>query len=133
MTVTRFGVSLEKELLDVLDTFVERNRFSNRSQAIRHLVHKTDLEEKWQCDNFVAGSVTLLYDPQKREIQHHISEVQLNYHNEIVSTQRIILDKGLHLEIIAVKGIASTLTELADKLISIKGIKNGKLTMSRAD
>ena len=37
------------------------------------------------------------------------------------------------MEIIAAKGKAATLTDLADKLIAIKGIQHGKLTMSRAD
>ena len=133
MTVSRFGVSLEKDLLDALDEYVKVNHFSNRSQAIRHLVNKNTLEQKWQCNNYVAGSVTLLYDPHRREIQNQIAEIQINYHQEVMSTQRIILDKSKHMEIIAVKGIASRLTELADRLISIKGMQNGKLTMSRAD
>lgn len=133
MTVSRIGVSLEKELLDALDEYVKVNHFSNRSQAIRHMVNKNTVEQKWQCNNYVAGSVTLLYDPNKREIQNQIADIQVNYHQEILSTQRIILDKSKHMEIIAIKGIASRLTELADKLISIKGMQNGKLTMSRAD
>ena len=133
MTVSRIGVSLERELLDALDEYVLSNHFANRSQAIRHLVNKNTMEQKWQCNNNVAGSVTLIYDPTRREIQNQIAEIQINYHKEILSTQRIILDKSKHMEIIAIKGVASRLTELADKLISIKGMQNGKLTMSRAD
>ena len=133
MTVSRIGVSLEKELLDALDEYVKANRFSNRSQAIRHLVNQITAEQKWQCNNYVAGSVTLLYDPNKREIQSQIADIQVYYHQEVISTQRVILDKNKHMEIIAIKGVASRLTELADKLISIKGMQNGKLTMSRAD
>ena len=133
MTVSRIGVSLEKDLLDALDEYVKVNHFSNRSQAIRHLVNKNTVEQKWQCNNYVAGSVTLLYDPSRREIQTHIADVQMNYHQEILSTQRVIIDKTKHMEIIAMKGIASRLTEMADKLITIKGMQNGKLTMSRAD
>ncbi|NQU52571.1 MAG: nickel-responsive transcriptional regulator NikR [Bacteroidetes bacterium] len=133
MTVSRIGVSLEKDLLDALDEYVKANNFSNRSQAIRHLVNKNTAEQKWQCNNYVAGSVTLLYDPNRREIQNQISDIQVNYHQEILSTQRVILDKAKHMEIIAIKGVASRLTELADKLITIKGMQNGKLTMSRAD
>ena len=133
MTVSRIGVSLEKDLLDALDEYVKENHFSNRSQAIRHLVNKNTVEQKWQCNNYVAGSVTLLYDPSRREIQTHIADIQVNYHQEILSTQRVILDKAKHMEIIAIKGVASRLTELADKLITIKGMQNGKLTMSRAD
>ncbi|MCF6356247.1 MAG: nickel-responsive transcriptional regulator NikR [Draconibacterium sp.] len=133
MTVSRIGVSLEKDLLDDLDEFVKINHFSNRSQAIRHLVNKNTIEQKWHCNNYVAGSVTLLYNPNRREIQNRISDIQIDYHIEILSTQRIILDKAKHMEIIAIKGIASRLTELADKLITIKGMQSGKLTMSRTD
>ncbi|MCF6331748.1 MAG: nickel-responsive transcriptional regulator NikR [Draconibacterium sp.] len=133
MTVSRIGVSLEKDLLDALDEYVKLNHFSNRSQAIRHLVNKNMVEQKWQCNNYVAGSVTLLYDPHRHEIQNQISDIQINYHQEILSTQRIILDKTKQMEIIAIKGVASRLTELADKLITIKGMQNGKLTMSRTD
>jgi len=133
MTVLRIGVSLEKDLLDALDDYVKLNQFANRSQAIRHMVNKNTAEQKWQCNNYVAGSVTLLYDPGRREIQSQIADIQNNYHQEILSTQRIILDKSKHMEIIAMKGIASRLTELADKLITIKGMQNGKLSMSRAD
>ena len=97
------------------------------------MVNKNTVERKWQCNNYVAGSVTLLYDPNRREIQNQISDVQKRYYQEILSTQRIILDKSMHMEIIAIKGIASRLTELADRLITIKGMQNGKLTMSRAD
>jgi CopG family nickel-responsive transcriptional regulator len=132
MTVSRIGVSLEKDLLDTLDEYVKANHFSNRSQAIRHLVNKNTIEQKWQCNNYVAGSVTLLYDPHRREIQNQISDIQIIY-PEILSSQRIILDTAKHMEIIAVKGIASRLTEIADKLITIKGMQAGKLTMSRAD
>jgi CopG family nickel-responsive transcriptional regulator len=133
MAVSRIGVSLEKELLDSLDEYVKANHFSNRSQAIRHLVNKNTVEQKWQCNNFVAGSVTLIYDPHRREIQNQISDIHVEYHREILSTQRVILDNAKHMEVIAIKGIASRLTELADKLITIKGMQNGKLTMSRAD
>lgn len=133
MAVSRIGVSLEKDLLEALDEYVKVNHFANRSQAIRHLVNKNTVEQKWQCNNYVAGSVTLIYDPNRREIQNQISDIQVDYHHEILSTQRVILDKAKHMEVIAIKGVASRLTELADKLITIKGMQNGKLTMSRAD
>lgn len=133
MSVSRIGVSLEKELLEALDEYVNTNHFSNRSQAIRHLINKHTVEQKWQCNNYVAGSVTLLYDPNKREIQRQITEILSMYHQEVLSAQRIIIDKTKHMEVIALKGVASRLTELADRLITIKGMLNGKLAMSRAD
>lgn len=45
MAVTRFGVSLDEELLLALDEYVEENNFSSRSRAIRHLIEKNLVEE----------------------------------------------------------------------------------------
>ena len=50
MSLKRFGVSLEDNLLESLDKFVTDNGFANRSQAIRFLVEKNVAETKWQCN-----------------------------------------------------------------------------------
>ena len=133
MTVSRFGISIESNLLESLDEYVKENKFSNRSQAIRHLINKNIVEHKWQCNNKVAGSVTLIYDPHKRELLNQIFVIQEEFYEEILSVQRFVLDKNKCLEIVAVKGIAKRLTELSDQLISLKGIEHGKLSMTRAD
>lgn len=133
MPVVRFGVSLEKDLLDALDTYATDNHFANRSQAIRNLINNNLVVKKWQCDNLVAGSITLMFDHHKNDLLNKLNEVQHNYHHAILSSQHFHLDHNNCMEIIAVKGKASELTELADKLIAVKGIQHGKLTMSRAD
>jgi len=133
MSIVRFGVSLEKELLEALDNYASDNHFTSRSQAIRQLINNNIVTNKWQCNNLVAGSITLVYDHHKRDLLTNLNDLQLNYHRVILSSQHIHLDKDLHMEIIAVKGKAITLTELADKLIAVKGIQHGKLTMSRAN
>ena len=133
MSVTRFGVSLEKELLEALDKYVQENKFSNRSQAIRHLIKNNMVVKKWQCDNIVAGSITLVYDHHKRDLLSNLTDIQHDHHDVILSSQHIHLDHHNCMEIIAVKGKASVLTDLSDKLIAVKGIQHGKLTMSRAN
>ena len=133
MSIVRFGVSLEKELLDALDHYASENHFTNRSQAIRNLINNNIVISKWQCNNIVAGSITLVYDHHRRELLPHLTDIQHDYHHVILSSQHFHLEKNLCMEIIAVKGKAFKLTELADKLIAVKGIQHGKLTMSRAD
>jgi CopG family nickel-responsive transcriptional regulator len=68
MSVVRFGVSIEKELLEALDEYVIENRYSNRSQAIRQLISNNLTIKKWKCNNIVAGSVTLVYSHEKSDI-----------------------------------------------------------------
>lgn len=131
MSLARFGVSIEKDLLDALDNFVIENRFPNRSQAIRQLVEQNLVAEKWQCNQVVAGAIVMLYDHHKRDVTIKSNDIQHEYFDVILSTQHFHLSHNSCLEIIAVKGFAKRLTELSDKLIGIKGIIHGKLVMSR--
>ncbi len=133
MSVSRFGISIEQPLLEALDEYVGDNHFTNRSQAIRHLISKNIVEKKWQCNNRVAGAITLLYDPKKRDILNQIATELEKYQSEVLSSQRFMLEPDKWLEVVAVKGSASRLTALSDNLISIKGLYHGKLSMSRAD
>lgn len=133
MSVVRFGVSLEKELLKELDEYVVDNQLSNRSQGIRHLLNNNIVRKKWLCNNLVAGSLTLVYNPQKRGIINKLANIQHEYHEVILSSQHFHLDHDNCLDIIAIKGKAAILTELADKLKSLKGLQHGMLTMSKAD
>jgi len=126
-------VSFEKEVLDALDEYVEENLFANRSQALRQLVNRHIVEKKWQCNNRVAGAVTLVYDHHKRDIANHLALTQLGYQEEILSVQRYTLNDQYSMEVIALNGISARLTELSEKLISEKGIQHGKLTMTRFD
>ena len=132
MNVVRFSISLEEELLKELDQYVTDNKFANRSQAARHLIEKNIVEKKWQCNNFVAGAIVMIYDNHKKDITVRSNEIQHEFFNVILSSQHYHLSHDMCLEIIAVKGLAKKLTELADKLISIKGIRHGKLIMSKA-
>jgi CopG family nickel-responsive transcriptional regulator len=133
MTLKRFGVSLEDNLLIELDTFVKENKFPNRSQAIRHLIEKNIIEKKWKCNNIVAGALVIVYDHHKREIDTRLNEIQHDYYNLILSSQHIHLSHDLCLETIALKGKAYQLTELSDKIIGIKGVLHGKLVITRAE
>lgn len=133
MSVTRFGVSLDEDLLHALDKYVEDNRFANRSRAIRHLIEKNLVEEKWKCDNVVAGAVALVFSSEKTDIMIKSAEIQSNYKEAILSVQGFYLNENNYLQIIAVKGPSKTLTEISDQLIGIKGIQHGKLVMSKAE
>ena len=133
MSVSRFGVSLDEELLKALDEYVSQNAFANRSQAIRHLIEKNMVEEKWKCDNVVAGAVVLVFNIEKKDILKKSSEIQFDYSDVVLSTQGFYLNELNFLQIIAVKGASRRLTEISDKLIGIKGIQHGKLVMSKAE
>jgi CopG family nickel-responsive transcriptional regulator len=130
MDIKRFGVSLNEELLKELDKFVEKSRFSNRSQAIRYIVNDYLSQDNPDEDGIQAGSIVLVYDHHKRNLQNLSTTLQHDYHELILSVQHVHIDHHNCLETIAVMGNAKKLRELADKLIAIKGIKHGKLVIT---
>lgn len=130
MTVVRFGVSLDEQILERLDVYVKEGEFSNRSQALRFLIEKHTVEKKWQCNNIVAGVIVLMYDHHKKDIANRSMDIQHDFHHLILAMQHVHLDHDNCLESITVRGKAKDLTNLADQLIGIKGIKHGKLVMS---
>ena len=133
MSVSRFGVSLENDLLEALDAYVAANNFPNRSQAIRQLIERNIVEKKWQCNNIVAGAVILVYDQKKRDLANRLAAIQNDYHKEILSSQRFFFSEDTCFEIVALKGKSYKLTELSDKLITAKGVLHGKLIMTKSD
>ena len=67
--LTRFGVSLDEELLEPFDALCAVKGYSNRSEAIRDLIRKALVAEEWhQADGQGAGTLTLVYDHQTRTI-----------------------------------------------------------------
>lgn len=130
MKVVRFGVSLEKNMLETLDSFMKNGKFKNRSQAIRHLISNIELDNKWNSDQIVGGSIMLSYDHHKRDLLENITKVQHDYHHLILCSQHIHLNHTHCMEIIALKGKASELKELANELMAVKGLIHGELSVT---
>jgi len=130
MSLKRFGVSLEEELLTDLDKIVENRRFPNRSRAIRHLINEHKAVESIDQNQEVTGAVVLVYDHQITRLHSAIASLQHEYHCLVLSSQHIHLDDHNCIETIALRGIAQKVIKLSDKLLAIKGVRHGKLVVS---
>ncbi|MEI6155085.1 MAG: nickel-responsive transcriptional regulator NikR [Deltaproteobacteria bacterium] len=128
--LVRFGVSLEKKLLEKFDSFIRERNYTNRSEAFRDMIRQELIKKEWIEDEDVAGAVTLIYDHHRKDLLSKITDIQHNYQKLIISTQHIHLDHDNCLEIVAVRGNPAEVQRLADTLKSIKGVKHGTLNMS---
>lgn len=133
MSIVRFGVSLEKEHIDTLDIFMRDCRIKNRSQAIRQLISKIKLEDRKNKDEQAGGCIMLSYDHHKRELLDKLNNIQHDHHNLILCSQHIHINHNVCMEIVAVKGKVSELKDLANELISVKGIFHGELSLTLVD
>lgn len=128
--LVRFGVSLEKELLNRFNGFIQGKGCANRSEAIRDLIRKELVKEEWLKNKEIAGAIILVYNHHKRELLDSLTDIQHDHHHLIISTQHIHLDHNNCLEIVAVKGKAREAQRLCDILKSTKGVKYAALTMA---
>lgn len=129
--VVRFSVSLEKKLLGQFDAFLRSRRYTNRSEGVRDLIREALIERDWQKgDTSAAGVVTLLYDHSAMDLPQRLTRLQHHEHTQIISTLHVHLDEQHCLEVLVLKGMARDLRDLADRLISTRGVKHGKLTMT---
>jgi CopG family nickel-responsive transcriptional regulator len=126
--VERFGVSIEKRLLRQFDAFIGRKNYRNRSEALRDLMRAALVEQEWETrGGEVVGMITLLYDHHTRLLQSKLTEIQHDHHLQIISSMHVHLDHHNCLEVMIVRGGAGEIRSLASRLISIKGVKHGKV------
>ena len=112
----RFGVSLEKNLINDFDVLIKNENYKNRSEAIRDLIREKLVQKKWTEGGIVAGAIVMTYDHHKRELVNKMLDIQHDHHDMTMSTLHVHLDHHLCLEVIAVKGKARNVDLLANSL-----------------
>lgn len=131
--LTRFGVSVADELLLSFDKLIGVQGYETRSEALRDLMREALIKAK--LENFpesgeAIGSLTLVYDHHAANLQHEMGDIQHDSHNLILSVMHLHVNHDDCLEILAVRGSVARIVELSNKLLSLKGIKNGKLFLT---
>ena len=131
MTTTRFGVSIEDVLLRRFDGLLATKGYGSRSEAIRDLIRDLLVSEEWEAGTEeTAGTITIVYSHDTRELTETLTDLQHRHHAAIVSTMHIHLDNHNCLEVLIVRGRGKEIKEIADRLIGTKGVIHGKLTLT---
>jgi CopG family nickel-responsive transcriptional regulator len=128
---TRFTVSLPPSLLDQLDEMAAEKGYDNRSLAVADMIRAQLVEHREKMDSGeIAGTITLVYDHHKPHLQESLTGIQHDHHDAILSTVHVHLDHHNCLEVLIVRGQARVIRKIADALITAKGVKHGKLTVT---
>ena len=129
--LSRIGVAIDADLLAKFDQLIESRGYTNRSEAFRDLIRDELVEQSWQRpDSLVVGTVTLVYDHHVRLLNEKLTDLQHAHFHQILSTLHVHLDHDNCLEVLVVRGKAGQVKRIADALISTKGVKHGRLSLS---
>ena len=130
--VIRFGVSLEPELLKKFDKLIKKKGYGSRSEAIRDLIRDETVKQILENENEpVVGTLTILYDHDASNVTNKLLDAQHLHHKNVLSTMHLHLDEHNCLEVLVVSGKVKDVQSIADSITSIKGVKHGKLTVTK--
>lgn len=131
--VARFSISIPNDLAVQLDQMVEKRGYKNRSQAVAEMVRTQLAEFKAEVGTeSMAGTLSLVYDYRKRNLQSTLSGIQHKYYLLIVASMHVHLEHHNYLEVLLVQGPAKQLHELADEIATCKGVKSANLQLTAA-
>jgi CopG family nickel-responsive transcriptional regulator len=129
--LSRIGVAIDSGLLNKFDRLIARRGYTSRSEAFRDLIRDDLVERTWESpDSQVVGTVTLVYDHHVRMLNEKLTGIQHDFHRLILSTLHVHLDHDNCLEVLVIRGKSAEVRKVADVLISTKGVKHGRLTIT---
>lgn len=126
--VVRTGISFEPKLLELFDRFIKDKGYRNRSEAINDMIR--DRLTHWHEDQIV-GTIRVIYDQRVGHYGKNVSNLQHDYHCQIVSSMHTYLGHHTCLELIVVKGRLDRVKKLLKKIKSTEGVKETRLMLER--
>ena len=124
--VVRTGISFEPKLLRMFDSFLKNKGYSSRSEAINDIIRD---RLSHHHENEIIGTIKIIYDQRVGHYGKNVSNLQHDYHCQIVSSMHSYLDHHTCLELIVVKGKIERVNKLFKKIKNTKGVKKAEIIL----
>ena len=128
--VVRLGVSLEPDLLALLDTWVRERNSPSRSDALRALIRKELAEhELGNPDSDSVASVLLIYRHDAPNVLRRLTAVEHRWGGHVRSSSHVHLEGGSCMQLIGLVGRRDEVVKAAEDLRGVKGIAFGRYVL----
>jgi len=128
--LVRTGVSIERELLEQFDKVIAKRGYSNRSEALRDLIREALIAEEVNDNKPVVATLSMVYDHHRPNLSNKLTETQHHHHDNVLAATHVHLDAHNCLEVMIMKGRSGEIKHLADHMLSMRGVKHGKLVLT---
>jgi len=131
----RIGVSLDKGLLSKFDKLISEQGYQSRSEALRDLVRpaverraasKIRRPKPWRRFFIVYNHHSTKLTKSLIDLQHtHMTSATL----QVISSLHVHLNEHDCLEVIVLRGRVSEINHVAERILSMKGVKLGRVNV----
>jgi len=130
----RIGVSLDKDLLAMFDKLIAEQGYQSRSEALRDLVRRQLSDERLKNPKAKAvAAVFLVYDHHSTRLAESLIDLQhahtLSGSLSVISSLHVHLDAHDCLEVIVLRGRVGEINKVAERILSMKGVKLGTVNI----
>ena len=130
----RIGVSLDKKLLSMFDKLIARQGYQSRSEAIRDLIRQQLSQERLRNPTARAvAAVFIVYDHHATNLAAKLIHLQHSHILQAISSLHVHLDEHDCLEVVVLRGRVSEINKMAENLLSLKGVKLGRISLLSAE
>jgi CopG family nickel-responsive transcriptional regulator len=129
--VSRICISMPPDLLKEFEDVRRGMGYGDRSKAVHAALRSFISDNKWIRweEGMGVGAITMVYDHDVKGLEEALTDIQHLHQSVISSSMHIHLDERNCLEIIAVRGYAKTIRDLAQRLMTERGVKQLRLSI----
>jgi CopG family transcriptional regulator, nickel-responsive regulator len=127
----RVTVTIDDELMEALDRYMEAGGHQNRSEAVRDLV-RAGLARAPKNDDGARPCVAALvyvYDHETRQLSKKLVHDHHGHTDMSIATLHVHLDEASCLEVSLLKGRKAEVEHFASHIIGERGVRYGELVV----
>ena len=125
----RITISVDDELLGLVDALCTRRGYASRSEAIRDILRETQAREAAAGEGGArcVAALSYVYEHETRDLARRLTSAQHHHHDLSVATMHVHLDQEECLEVAVLKGTVAQVREFGDSLVTQRGVRLGHL------
>ncbi|WP_439572076.1 nickel-responsive transcriptional regulator NikR [Phreatobacter sp.] len=125
----RITITIDDDLLTVVDALAQRRGYGSRSEAIRDLVREAASRQDatGAGDAPCIATLTYVYEHETRDLARRLTTAQHHHHDLSVSTLHVHMDHEDCLEVSVLKGTVAEVQAFADGVVTQRGVRFGNL------
>jgi len=127
----RITISLEPELAEQFDSFIKKQGYTNRSEAMRDLIRKRLEHDKLQesDDGHCYATLSYIYNHHEMDLAGRVTKLHHKHHELNLASVHVHLDHDYCLEVAIIRGAITEVRKFSNALIAERGVRHGKLSM----
>lgn len=124
----RITITIDDDLLEVVDALKRQRGYESRSEAFRDIVRDAANRERAEdADAMCIAVLSYVFDFETRDLAQRLTRVQHDHHDMFAANMRVALDHSSCLEISALRGPSHVIQEVSDEITTQRGVRHANL------